>query len=241
MGLPANFDPNKEEISGAEPENKIDTATNTIIETIFQNLKLQVNNTLKNLIKKTIPSVAEQIGPTPAARLVARAWMDADFKHLALTDPLAASKQVGVDWLEPTGFGTPSDFVAFKILANTPTIHHVIVCALCSCYPRPILGNSPEWYRTPNYRRRIVRWPRQVLSEFGLVLPDDVEVRVEDSNQKHRFMVMPLRPEGTDGWTEDQLTEIITRDCLIGVALPTPGVTTNVITKTRPAIRPIVG
>lgn len=184
---------------------------------------------------------AEQIGPTPAARLVARAWMDADFKHLALTDPLAASKQVGVDWLEPTGFGTPSDFVAFKILANTPTIHHVIVCALCSCYPRPILGNSPEWYRTPNYRRRIVRWPRQVLSEFGLVLPDDVEVRVEDSNQKHRFMVMPLRPEGTDGWTEDQLTEIITRDCLIGVALPTPGVTTNVITKTRPAIRPIVG
>jgi nitrile hydratase len=80
-----------------------------------------------------------------------------------------------------------------------------------------------------------------VLSEFGLVLPDDVEVRVEDSNQKHRFMVMPLRPEGTDGWTEDQLTEIITRDCLIGVALPTPGVTTNVITKTRPAIRPIGG
>ncbi len=125
--------------------------------------------------------------------------MDPEFKKLVLTDALAASKEVGVDWLEPTGFGTPSDFYAFKVLEDTPTVHNVIVCALCSCYPRPILGNSPEWYRTPNYRRRIVRWPRPVLAEFGLQLPDDVEVRVADSNQKHRFMVMPMRPEGTDG------------------------------------------
>ena len=183
---------------------------------------------------------AEQIGPTPAARLVAKAWLDPEFKTLALTDALAASKEVGVDWLEPTGFGTPSDFHAFKILENTPTLHHVIVCALCSCYPRPILGNSPEWYRTPNYRRRLVRWPRQVLSEFGLELPSGVEVRVQDSNQKHRFMVMPMRPDGTEGWTEDQLAEIITRDSLIGVALPKPGVTTNVFSATRPATRPVV-
>lgn len=182
---------------------------------------------------------AEQIGPTPAARLVARAWLDPEFKSLVLTDPIVACRDVGVDWLAPTGFGTPSDFVAFKVLENTPEVHHVIVCALCSCYPRPILGNSPEWYRTPNYRRRIVRWPRQVLSEFGLNLPDGVQVRVEDSNQKHRFMVMPMRPAGTDGWTEEQLTEIITRDCLIGVALPTPGVTTDVITRTRPAADPV--
>ena len=182
---------------------------------------------------------AEQIGPTPAARLVAKAWLDPEFKKLALADAVAASKAVGVDWLDPTGFGTPSDFTAFKILEDTPTVHHVIVCALCSCYPRPILGNSPEWYRTPNYRRRIVRWPRQVLAEFGLQLPEGVEVRVEDSNQKHRFMVMPMRPEGTEGWTEDQLAEIITRDCLIGVALPKPGVTTNVTPLVRPAVRPI--
>ncbi|BBX29427.1 thiocyanate hydrolase subunit gamma [Mycolicibacterium alvei] len=182
---------------------------------------------------------AEHIGSTPAARLVAKSWLDPKFKALALSDPIAACKEVGVDWLEPTGFGTPSDFVAFKILEDTPTVHHVIVCALCSCYPRPILGNSPEWYRTPNYRRRIVRWPRQVLSEFGLELPDGVEVRVEDSNQKHRFMVMPVRPEGTEGWTEDQLVEILTRDSLIGVALPKPGVTTNIITKTRSANNPI--
>lgn len=182
---------------------------------------------------------AEHIGPTPAARLVAKAWLDPTFKALALSDPIAACKEVGVDWLEPTGFGTPSDFAAFKILEDTPGVHHVIVCALCSCYPRPLLGNSPEWYRTPNYRRRIVRWPRQVLSEFGLELPEGVEVRVEDSNQKHRFMVMPMRPAGTDGWTEDQLAEILTRDTLIGVALPKPGVTSNVITRARPAADPI--
>jgi thiocyanate hydrolase gamma subunit len=182
----------------------------------------------------------EQIGPTPAARLVAKAWLDPEIKKLALTDAIAASKEVSVDWLDPTGFGTPSDFYAFKILEDTPKVHHVIVCALCSCYPRPILGNSPEWYRTPNYRRRIVRWPRPVLAEFGLELPDDVEVRVEDSNQKRRFMVMPMRPEGTEGWTEDQLAQIITRDSLIGVALPKPGVTTNAITASRPAIRPVV-
>ena len=183
---------------------------------------------------------AEQIGPTPAARLVAKAWLDPEFKKLAVNDAIAAAKEVGVDWLDPTGFGTPSDFVAFKILEDTPTVHHVIVCALCSCYPRPILGNSPEWYRTPNYRRRLVRWPRQVLSEFGLQLPDGVEVRVEDSNQKHRFMVMPMRPDGTDGWTEDQLAEIITRDSLIGVAVPKPGVTSNVYTASRSAVRPVV-
>jgi len=183
---------------------------------------------------------AEQIGPTPAARLVAKAWLDPEFKKLAVSDAIAAAKEVGVDWLDPTGFGTPSDFVAFKILEDTPTVHHVIVCALCSCYPRPILGNSPEWYRTPNYRRRLVRWPRQVLSEFGLQLPDGVEVRVEDSNQKHRFMVMPMRPDGTDGWTEDQLAEILTRDSLIGVALPKPGVTSNVYTASRSAVRPVV-
>jgi thiocyanate hydrolase gamma subunit len=181
---------------------------------------------------------AEQIGPTPGARLVARAWLDPEFKRLALEDAIAASREVGVDWLQPTGFGTPSDFTALHVLEDTPNLHHVVVCTLCSCYPRPILGNSPEWYRTPNYRRRIVRWPRQVLIEFGLHLPEDVEVRVEDSNQKHRFMVLPVRPAGTEGWSEDQLTEIVTRDCLIGVALPKPGVTTNAVRAVQPAIRP---
>jgi thiocyanate hydrolase gamma subunit len=172
---------------------------------------------------------AEQMGPAPAQRLVAKAWLDPAYKELAVRDPIAASLEVGLDWIHgaPAGYGTPSDFTALHILADTPTLHHVVVCTLCSCYPRPIMGNSPEWYRTPNYRRRIVRWPRQVLAEFGLFLPEDVEIRVEDANSKGRFMVIPVRPEGTDGWSEDQLTEIATRDCLIGIALPKPGVTSN--------------
>lgn len=171
---------------------------------------------------------AERIGPLPAATLVAKCWLDEEFERAALAEPIEACKAVGVDWLEPTGFGTPSDFTALHILEDTPTLHHVVVCTLCSCYPRPLLGNSPEWYRTPNYRRRVVRYPRDVLAEFGTYLPADVEIRIEDSNQKHRFMVLPMRPDGTENWSEDELTEIVTRDCLIGVALPKPGVSANV-------------
>ncbi len=180
----------------------------------------------------------EQLGPAPGARLVAKAWRDPDFKQLARQDAIAACREIGVDWLQPTGFGTPSDFTSLQVLEDTPTLHHVIVCTLCSCYPRPILGNSPEWYRTPNYRRRMVRWPRQVLAEFGLYLPEEVEIRVEDSNSKHRFLVLPLQPPGTEDWTEQQLAEIVTRDCMIGVALPKPGVTSNGDRPVHPAIHP---
>jgi thiocyanate hydrolase gamma subunit len=182
----------------------------------------------------------EHMGPAPAARLVAKAWLDPDYKQLALQDAIAASREVGIDWIggPPTGFGTPSDFTALHVLEDTPTLHNVVCCSLCSCYPRPILGNSPEWYRTPNYRRRLVRWPRQVLGEFGLYLPENVEIRVEDSNSKHRFLVLPVRPNGTDGWSEDQLAQIVTRDCLIGVALPKPGVTSNAVRAVHPAARP---
>lgn len=163
---------------------------------------------------------AESRGPAAGSRLVAKAWLDPKFKERLLADGTEASKEVGIDWLDPTGKGTPSDYTYFYVLENTPKVHNVIVCTLCSCYPRPVLGMSPDWYRTPNYRRRMVRWPRQILAEFGLHLPEDVEVRVHDSNQKSRFMVMPMRPEGTDGWSEDQLASIVTRDTMIGVALP---------------------
>ena len=180
------------------------------------------------------------LGPAPAARLVAKAWLDPAFKKLAVEDSVKASLEVGIDWVKsmPTQFGTPSDYCNLRVLEDTPKLKHVVVCTLCSCYPRPILGQSPEWYRTPNYRRRIVRWPRQVLAEFGLQLAEDVEVRVEDSNQKSRFIVLPVRPAGTDGWSEDQLTEIVTRDCLIGVAAPKPGVTTNGPRPVRKAVKP---
>jgi thiocyanate hydrolase subunit gamma len=184
---------------------------------------------------------AEQMGPAPASRLVAKAWTDPAFKKRALEDPIAASLEVGINWLNPTGFGTPSDFTALHILEDTPTLHHVVTCTLCSCYPRPILGNSPEWYRTPNYRRRIVRTPRQVLAEFGLFLSPEIEIRVEDSNSKHRFLVLPVRPAGTEGWSEEQLAAIVTRDCMIGVALPKPGVTTNVVSTVHRATEPVTG
>ena len=180
------------------------------------------------------------LSPIPAARLVAKAWLDPEYKKLAVEDGVKASLEVGIDWVKqmPTQFGTPSDYCNLRVMEDTPTLKHVVVCTLCSCYPRPILGQSPEWYRTPNYRRRLVRWPRQVLSEFGLQLPDDVEVRVVDSNQKTRYIVLPVRPEGTDGWTEDQLTEIVTRDCMIGVAIPKPGKTANDPRPIRKALNP---
>ncbi|GMT40092.1 MAG TPA: thiocyanate hydrolase subunit gamma [Acidiferrobacteraceae bacterium] len=181
------------------------------------------------------------LGPAPAAHLVAKAWLDPEFKKLAVEDGVKASLEVGIDWINsmPTNFGTPSDYCNLRVLEDTPKLKHVVVCTLCSCYPRPILGQSPEWYRTPNYRRRLVRWPRQVLAEFGLQLPADVEIRVEDSNQKSRFVVLPVRPEGTEGWSEDQLAEIATRDCLIGVALPKPGVTANAKLPVHPAVNPV--
>jgi thiocyanate hydrolase subunit gamma len=165
---------------------------------------------------------AESIGPAGGSRLVAKAWADPAFKARVLADAVAACREIGIDWTEPTGSGTPSDYMQLRVLEDTPTLHHVIVCTLCSCYPRPLLGHSPYWYRSPNYRRRLVRWPRHVLAEFGLNLPGEVEVRVEDSNQKCRFMVLPVRPAGTENWTEEQLAEIVTRDCMIGVALPRP-------------------
>lgn len=183
----------------------------------------------------------ETLSSIPAARLVAKAWLDPEYKKLAVEDGVKASLAVGIDWINsmPTHFGTPSDYCNLRVMEDTPKLKHVVVCTLCSCYPRPILGQSPEWYRTPNYRRRIVRWPRQVLSEFGLQLPSDVEIRVVDSNQKTRFIVLPVRPEGTEGWTEDQLTEIVTRDCLIGVAVPKPGKTQNDKRPIHPAVHPV--
>jgi thiocyanate hydrolase gamma subunit len=182
---------------------------------------------------------AEQIGPAAGSRLVAKAWTDAAFKTRVLSDPVAACREVGIDWAEPTGSGTPSDYMNLRVLEDTPTVHHVIVCTLCSCYPRPLLGHSPYWYRSPNYRRRLIRWPRQVLTEFGLSLSPEIEVRVEDSNQKCRFMVLPMRPEGTENWTEEQLAEIVTRDCMIGVALPRPGRTSDDVRPVHKARRPV--
>ena len=150
--------------------------------------------------------------PYRGPRVVAHAWADPAFKARLLADGKRACAEFGID-LE-----------ADRLIAveNTPEAHNVIVCTLCSCYPRALLGMPPTWYKSENYRRRVVREPRKVLAEFGTVIPQQVAVRVHDSNADMRYVVVPMRPAGTDGWSEDAFARIITRDSLVGVTLPKP-------------------
>ena len=152
--------------------------------------------------------IAKMQGASPenGAKLVARAWTDPDFKQRLLANGAEAITELGFD-LSPT---------EFTVMENTAAVHNVIVCTLCSCYPRALLGMSPAWYKSRTYRARVVREPREVLAEFGVTLGDDVEVRVHDSTAELRYMVLPQRPGGTDDWHEDRLAAIVTRDSLIG-------------------------
>jgi nitrile hydratase len=151
--------------------------------------------------------------PYRGPRVIAHAWADAAFKARLLEDGKRACAEFGVD-LE-----------ADRLIAveNTPEVHNVIVCTLCSCYPRALLGMPPSWYKSENYRRRVVREPRAVLREFGTVVPEHVSVRVHDSNADMRYVVVPMRPAGTDGWSEEELAKIVTRDALVGVTVPKVG------------------
>jgi len=148
--------------------------------------------------------------PLRGARVVARAWTDDAYKARLLSTGNDAVEEIGLD-------RGPYKLV---VVENTPQVHNVIVCTLCSCYPRWLLGLPPDWYKSRNYRSRMVREPRRVLSEFGLELPDDVVVRVHDSTADMRYLVLPLRPDGTDGWSEERLAGLVTRDTMIGVAAP---------------------
>lgn len=148
--------------------------------------------------------------PGLGARLVARAWTDPDFEQRLLADVNGAAKELDID----------AGVVEIRALRDTARVHNVIVCTLCSCYPVMLLGNSPDWYKSREYRSRVVREPRAVLAEFGTELPEDVAVQVHDSTAELRYMVIPERPAGTAGWSEDELAAIVTRDCMIGTALP---------------------
>jgi nitrile hydratase len=152
--------------------------------------------------------------PQPAwgARIVARAWVDADFRRAILADGRVACEAFGIPFLDGR----------LALVENTEQVHCVIVCTLCSCYPRNLLGQPPAWYIGKAYRTRTVREPRAVLAEFGLRLPASVRVDVYDSTAELRYMVLPRRPEGTEGWDETALAATVTRDCLIGVAVPAP-------------------
>ncbi|MBS0242522.1 MAG: nitrile hydratase subunit alpha [Proteobacteria bacterium] len=147
--------------------------------------------------------------PENGARIVAKAWTDPDFKKRLLADGNAAVSE----------FGLSMPGLKLVVLENTARVHHMIVCTLCSCYPRPILGLPPLWYKSLEYRSRAVREPRAVLAEFGTELADSVEVRVVDSTADCRFMVLPRRPAGTDGWSEKKLAQLVTRDTMIGTAI----------------------
>ncbi|XWN33756.1 MAG: nitrile hydratase subunit alpha [Devosia sp.] len=150
--------------------------------------------------------------PALGAKVVARAWQDEAFKARLMEDPLPTIQDaLGVDMT------TPLELV---VLENTDEVHNVVVCTLCSCYPRMLLGIPPAWYKSVAYRARVVREPRAVLEEFGVSLPETTEVRVNDSTADLRYLVLPKRPAGTEGWSEDDLAALVTRDAMVGTAIP---------------------
>jgi nitrile hydratase len=156
----------------------------------------------------------DRASPEIGARMVARAWTDPDYRALLLRDGTAAAEAAGVSMAGMPPLGA---------LEDTDTVHHLVVCTLCSCYPRAVLGYPPHWYKSAAYRARAVRDPRGVLAEWGTVLPDSTEIRVVDSTADYRWMVLPQRPEGTEGWDAARLAALVTGDALVGVALPRAG------------------
>lgn len=150
--------------------------------------------------------------PVAGSRIIARAWTDEAYRKCLLQEPKVALAEMGVTKLDHNP--------EVKVVEDTDSLHHVIVCTLCSCYPRVILGMPPAWYKKRAYRSRVVKEPRQVLAEFGTELPDSVKIEVHDSTADLRYLVLPKRPEGTEDWSADQLAELVTRDIMIGVRLP---------------------
>jgi nitrile hydratase alpha subunit len=151
--------------------------------------------------------------PERGAKVVAHAWVDPAYKKRLLENGTKACEELGLD--------VPA--LKLVVVENTPQVHNVIVCTLCSCYPRMLLGIPPDWYKSRNYRSRMVREPRKVLAEFGLTIDAKTQIRVHDSSADMRYMVLPMRPAGTEGWTEERLAGIVNRDSMIGVAVPKVG------------------
>ena len=182
----------------------------------FQLMEVSLRELLVEKGVLTEEAISEEVAamrartPERGARVVARAWVDGSFKERLLKNGTAACEELGLE--------IPA--LKLVVVENTPEVHNVIVCTLCSCYPRVLLGIPPDWYKSRAYRSRMVREPRAVLAEFGLALPEHVSVRVHDSTADMRYLVLPMRPQGTEGWDEARLAGIVTRDCMIGVAVP---------------------
>jgi nitrile hydratase len=162
-----------------------------------------------SVIDNFIKTYEESVGPMNGARVVARAWTDPEYRARLLADGTAAIAELGYK-------GPQGEHIV--VLENSPAVHHVVVCTLCSCYPWPVLGLPPSWYKDPAYRSRIVREPRKVLAEFGLDLDPAVQIKVVDSSSEVRYMVLPERPEGTGPLSEEDLAALVTRDAMVGVA-----------------------
>lgn len=160
-------------------------------------------------LRQTLESIDSK-SPAFGARVVARAWVDPGFKARLLEDVNAAAAELGID----------AGGIPIRAIENTDKVHNVIVCTLCSCYPRLLIGLPPDWYKARAYRSRVVREPRAVLEEFGTKIPTDMEVRVHDSTADLRYMVLPARPAGTEDLDEQALAALVTRDCMIGTAVP---------------------
>lgn len=187
-----------------------------IMETAVRELLIERKLIEPGEIRRQI-EVLDSRTPALGAKVVARAWVDAAFRARLLADGRAACEELGITFYDDTGL---------IVLENTETVHNLIVCTLCSCYPRPVLGLPPDWYKLKPYRARAVIEPRAVLAEFGTIIPDDVEIRVSDSTATVRYLVLPRRPVGTEGFDEEALAALVTRDAMIGVVpvtLPAPG------------------
>lgn len=162
------------------------------------------------IVDEIIDLYTSEIGPLNGARAVAKAWADPQFRARLLTDATKALAELGIGGLEGEHM---------MALENTDEQHNLVVCTLCSCYPWPVLGLPPRWYKDAPYRARVVREPRKVLAEFGTSLPEDMKIRVWDSSAELRYMVLPRRPAGTDEFSEDELAALVTRDSMIGVTV----------------------
>jgi nitrile hydratase len=178
-----------------------------VMETAVRELLIERGFIGAHEIRRQI-EVLDSRTPALGAKVVARAWVDPDFRRRLLTDGRQACEELGISFYDDT---------LLIVLENTSTVHNLIVCTLCSCYPRPVLGLPPDWYKLKPFRARAVVEPRAVLAEFGTVIPEDVEIRVSDSTAAVRYMVLPVRPSGTEGLCEERLAELVTRDAMIGV------------------------
>jgi nitrile hydratase alpha subunit len=195
---PTNADHSGDEVPGYDE----------IMETSIRELLVEKHLIGPGEIRRQI-EVLDSRTPALGAKVVARAWVDPQFRARLLANGRAACKELGITFYDDT---------QLIVLENTDTMHNLIVCTLCSCYPRPVLGLPPDWYKLKPYRARAVKEPRAVLAEFGTMIPDDVEIRVSDSTAMVRFLVLPQRPEGTADCSEEQLASLVTRDAMIGVA-----------------------